>query len=168
MTPDTPKQAAASVPCRKCNRNLRNPDSIKHGYGTTCYKKVMNGNFKLARKSVIAGMSTITDPALAALTMRAIQRLIQRIPEVSDLYQFNCTICKATIKEMPLESFDAAHNSVEYRTFPLLPGFGKSQWFILHDQHAPVPLHKLNIGIPEILTEMKANGDIPQYWGMEP
>jgi len=27
--------------CRRCNRKLKNPESIELGFGSTCYKKIM-------------------------------------------------------------------------------------------------------------------------------
>ena len=35
------------VTCKRCNRKLTKPESIKQGYGSTCWKKVKKEKIKL-------------------------------------------------------------------------------------------------------------------------
>ena len=149
MTDDTPSSF-----CRRCTRHLTNPTSIKHGMGPVCYTKRMDGDLRQAKQ---IGPRTITSKDLAKKVYQAIYRLIHAMDETVHPARWKCPVCGATIQEMPLESTDHDAGLV-------LPGFGKPQWFYLHDEHYDLAIWKIGITDEKIMTEMEAHGDIPEEW----
>ena len=135
--------------CRRCSRNLTNLRSIKHGYGPSCYGKRMTGDTRTARQM---DPCTITNTDLAHSVYRAIYQLVQGLDETQQA-RGKCHICGTTIKEMPVESCDHDGGYV-------LPGFGKPQWIVLHDEHYDYAIWKLRITQDDIINEMERNGDI--------
>lgn len=43
--------------CKRCNRKLENEQSIKLGYGSTCYKKVFGKTIKVKKLKDNRGLS---------------------------------------------------------------------------------------------------------------
>jgi len=151
---EEPFQGLPSNICRRCGRGLSNKTSINHGYGPVCFSKVRAGDVRRAKVIEHYEPRTITDKGLAAKTIAAIYRLIDRITPESAGWNGRCVCCGTTIHEMPLESFD--HDGGQ-----LLPGFGKPQWFYLHDDHNDLAIWKIRITDFDILVEMDSTGDLP-------
>ena len=142
-----------SCTCRRCSRHLTNPTSVNHGFGPACYKKRMSGDPRQSKK---LDPCTIVSKDLARKVFQAIYRIISRMdPDLTP--RWKCNFCGTTIDKMPLESMD-------HDTGSILPGFGKPQWIILHDEHNDLAIWKIGITDDAILSEMEAHGDIPEGW----
>lgn len=146
----------SSCTCRRCSRKLTNPSSVKQGYGKTCYHKRMKGDPKQSSK--FAEACTIVAPDLAKKVYAAIYRLVAKNEKYLDqTAHWECRFCHTTLLQMPVESMD--HDSGL-----IMPGFGKPQWFILHDEHYDLAIWKIGITSDKILDEMEEHGDIPKGW----
>ena len=146
-----------STICRRCSRSLKNPNSIKAGYGKKCYHKKLAGDLKQSRS---LGTCTIVAPDLARKVIAAISRIVNRMDETIHPARWKCHVCGTTIQQMPIESIDHTEGT-------LFPGYGKPQWFILHDEHYDLAIWKIGITEELILGEMEAHGDIPEGWTRE-
>jgi hypothetical protein len=148
-----PVPSAPSYWCRRCSRALRNPASVKHGYGPVCFRKNLAGDSRVDQKHM--DPCTITDPELSAKTRAAIYRLIQTREEI-DLGRGKYLLGEDP-RRLPLESFNHDQGSI-------LPGYGKPQWFYLHSEKYDLAIWELDIATDTILSEMKLHGDIPEGW----
>lgn len=117
----------------------------------------MKGDTRRAGAIEKAEPRTITDNAWAQRTIQAIRNLVARVTPESGGWNARCTICGTTIQEMPVESFDHDAGTI-------LPGFGKPQWFYLHDEHNDLAIWKLRIYDQDILDELNRMypGEVPR------
>jgi hypothetical protein len=145
-----------STICRRCGRHLSAKRSVKNGYGPVCLRKNKAGDLTRARAIERLEPRTVTDPVWAERVIRAIYTLVQQVTPESAGWNARCVICGTTIHEMPLESFDHEGGQV-------LPGFGKPQWFYLHDDHNDLAIWKIRITDEMILAELERQypGQIP-------
>lgn len=144
--------------CRRCSRPLTAKKSQMQGYGSTCYRKIMHGDTRRSKAIERAEPRTITDDLWAQRTVKAILALVARIPPESLGWNVRCAVCGTPIQKMPVESYD--HNAAGM----ILPGFGKPQWFYLHDDHNDLAIWKLGIRDQDILDELNRTypGEVPQ------
>lgn len=125
-----------------------------HGYGSTCYRKIMGGDMRRSKAIERIEPRTVTDNIWAQRTIQAIRNLGARTPESTG---WNSCLCGTTLREMPVESFD-------HDAGLILPGFGKPQWFYLHDEHNDLAIWKIGIHDQGILDELNRMypGEVPQ------
>ena len=77
--------------CRSCGRHLRNPNSLKHGYGPRCYKMQMTG---FNRRAKALEPCSIDDIVLATRTRQAIYRIVSRLNKDDYPQRWTCNICQ--------------------------------------------------------------------------
>jgi len=144
--------------CRRCGKHLSASSSVQCGYGPKCLIKVRSGDLRRSKVLKTFEPKTITDPVWAERVNRAIYSLVHKITPESAGWNARCAICGTTIQEMPLESFDHDGGLT-------LPGYGKPQWFYLHDDHNDLAIWKLRIYDADILAELDRMypGQVPGY-----
>jgi hypothetical protein len=158
ICPDAPFEGLPSDRCRRCGRHLSATTSVQHGYGDKCLRRIRSGDLRRAKALKQYEPRTVTDDTWAQRTVKAIYALISRVTPETAGWNARCAICGTTIHEMPLESFDHDGGQV-------LPGFGKPQWFYLHDDHNDLAIWKLRIYDADTLAELDHMypGQVPGY-----
>jgi len=112
--------ARASTYCRRCSRHLSAKASIRHGYGSKCWKKVARRS-RVDEETGHLEPCTITDEAEAAGTRREMRKRLLRPVREDEYRRVECH-CGRHLSEADLLSFDTD-------TGPVLRGYAKPQWF---------------------------------------
>jgi hypothetical protein len=112
--------ARSSTYCRRCSRHLSAKASIRHGYGSKCWKKVAHRS-RIDEETGHLEPCTIADEGEAARTRREIRKRLLRPVKAGEYRRVECH-CGRHLSEADLLSFDTDEGEV-------LKGYAKPQWF---------------------------------------
>lgn len=111
-----------SLYCRRCSRRLSAAASIRHGYGSKCWKKVAR-KLGVSEEAGAPEPCTITDEAEAAMVRREIRKRLFAKARPDEYPRWVCG-CGRDLREGDLLSMD--HDAGE-----VLKGYGAPQWFYI-------------------------------------